>query len=83
MAKNQTTIDQHVTNLRHAARIVAAALEEEEREVLERLRGVTLAQQTAKRLLRDTDTPEDRHARLELYAEGLAVGQTCYFQRGE
>ena len=78
-----TTIDQHAANLRYAARIVAAALEEEEREILERLQGVTLAQQTARRLLRDTDTTDERRARLDLYAEGLAVGQAVYFQRGE
>lgn len=80
---NQMTIDQHAANLRQSARIVAACLEEEDREILERLQGVTLAQQTARRLLRDTDTPDERQARLDLYAEGLAVGQAVYFQRGE
>lgn len=81
--KTYTTIDQHAANLRHAARIVASTLEDEEREVLERLQGITLTQQTARRLLRDTDTPNEREARLDLYAEGIAAGQLVYFHRGE
>ena len=80
--KTQTTIDQHMANLRYASRIVAAALEDEEREILERLRGVALATQTTRRMLRDTDSPGERQARLDLYAEGLAAGQAVYFQRG-
>lgn len=78
----KTSIDQHAENLRRHARIVADCLDDEEREIAERLQGVSRSAQLDARTLRDTDTPRERRARLELYRDGIATRNLVYFERG-
>lgn len=81
--KQPLTIDQHAAALRNYERQIQAELDEVEREIAQRLAGLDLDTQRSRRTLRDTDTPEEREARISLYRDGVTNGGLVYFGRGE
>ena len=83
MKKQPLTIDEHASALRNYERQIQAELEDVEREIAQRLAGLDLETQLSRRTLRDTDTPQERQARISLYRDGVTIGGLVYFQRGE
>ena len=83
MKKQPLTIDEHATALRTYERQIQAELEDVEREIAERLAGLDLESQLSRRTLRDTDTTDEREARISLYRDGVTNGGLVYFHRGE
>lgn len=83
MKKQPLTIDEHATAIRNYERQIQAELEEVEREIAQRLAGLDLETQLSQRTLRDTDSTEEREARISLYRDGVTTGGLVYFHRGE